>query len=146
MIFIFDIDGVLADDSTTRHLDCTDPQQRAEFTRRVPTLRPLKQNIALVQKLAAAGSVRLFTARSAAIRVLTQNWLYDQQVPHDDLYMRPFGNMDRPEVLKHRMLQELMLNTGVRPAEVLACDDDPAVQEMYLNWGASVLKLGENRG
>lgn len=40
MIYIFDIDGVLADDSLTRDLDCTREKDRAEFTRLVPTLAP----------------------------------------------------------------------------------------------------------
>lgn len=140
-VFIFDIDGVLADNSRTKHLDCTRAEQAAEFARLAAQVKVLK-TAELVRKLAAAAPVYLFTARSAGIRTLTQNWLYDHRVPHEDLFMRPFGNDDGAPELKRRMLDELMLRTGARPQDICACDDDPGVREMYLRAGVSVLVPG----
>ena len=135
MIYIFDIDGVLADDSQTKHLDCTDPAQRAEFNALVPSLAPKRQTLSVLKNLATRGKIYLFTARSAGIRVLTQNWLYDHKVPHEDLYMRPFGNDDKDEVLKKKMLFELATQTGAEPSEIVAFDDKPQVRAMYERWG-----------
>ena len=137
MIYIFDIDGVLADNSKTKHLDCTDPVQRAKFNEMVPDLPPIKNTLRLLKNLASRGKIYLFTARSAGIRVLTQNWLYDHKVPHEDLYMRPFGNDDKDEVLKKKMLLELAMQTGAEPQEMVAFDDKPQVRAMYERWGVS---------
>lgn len=140
-LFIFDIDGVLADNSKTKHLDCTRAEQYAQFASLVPTLPPLK-NIELVQRLAAVAPVYLFTARSSGIRTLTQNWLYDHRVEHEDLFMRPFGDTEPAAQLKRRMLDELLLRTGAQKHHCMACDDDPDVQEMFLKAGVNILVLG----
>ncbi len=138
MIFVFDIDGVLADDSRTKNLDPQNPKDMARFVSLAPELKPLKA-VKVLKRMAAHGRVYLFTARSAAIRTLTQNWLYDQQIPHEDLCMRPFGNNDCPAELKRKMLMELFLRTKTKPVDILACDDDPAVQDMYLSEGCTLL-------
>lgn len=137
MIAIFDIDGVLADDSLTKHFDCGDPSEMAEFARLVHKLLPVQKSVRKARRLAAQGRVYLFTARSAAIRMATQNWLIDHEVPHEDLLMRPFGNGDAPEVLKEKMLDEVLQNTGADVSEVVAYDDDPRVIDMYHRRGVS---------
>lgn len=141
MIYIFDIDGVLADDSLTRDLDCTREKDRAEFTRLVPTLAPRPDAVRMAKVLGQKHRIFLFTARSAAVRVLTQNWLYDYEIPHEDLYMRPFGNDESAAKLKKKMLLDLFVRTGAEPQDLSAFDDNPDVRAMYDRWGVCAWPL-----
>jgi hypothetical protein len=80
MIAIFDIDGVLADDSSTRELDCREPAEHAEFARLITGIsaNPIRH---VAQALACISvPVFVFTARSEALRMPTEEWLRENEI------------------------------------------------------------------
>lgn len=138
---ICDIDGVLADNSLTHHLDCTDPAQHAQFARMIPYVEPLPAWVDVVRSLAAAGwQIYLFTARSECLRITTTNWLYDNRIPFKELFMRPFGNTEESYLLKKEMLDNLLKACeGESYGPIAAIEDDEKTVHMYAKAGVKAL-------
>jgi len=142
MIAIFDIDGVLADNSYTQRLDCTKPAQAAKFAREIETVKPLVSGVVLIKAIAEAGyKVFIMTARSAELRLITENWLDDNLLPRENVFMRPLGNQDTPAALKEKQLHELaarFLPADLSVENIIAFEDDKTVAEMYNRHGIKV--------
>jgi hypothetical protein len=132
MIAIFDIDGVLADNSLTRDLDCTDPAQAAEFAEMIKTATALPA-CDILRSLAAAGAqIYIFTARSKFVRQQTENWLFDNTLPYRELLMRQPNNNWRAWALKEGMLISVkQAMEGVDYGQIIAFEDCPRTAKMY---------------
>lgn len=142
MIAIIDIDGVLADNSHTAHLDCTKPAQAAKFAAAVPNVKPLPAGCAALKAFYNCGiKVYIFTARSESLRLITENWLDDNRLAREDVFMRPVDNEDSAAELKEKQLHELaarFLPADLDAQKIIAFEDDNTVAEMYKKHGIKV--------
>ena len=141
MIYCFDIDGVLADKTSIQKLDCTKPEERAEFEKAVPSLPARKNFINLVNKL---GAVCFLTSRTENLRGRTNKWLLENGVQAEyELLMRPVGNDDTCRVLKIKMLGQLLNVFEKTP--IIFFDDKLftclAVQKKLGKFGVSVCEV-----
>ncbi|MBQ4493318.1 MAG: hypothetical protein II972_01780 [Elusimicrobiaceae bacterium] len=139
MIYCFDIDGVLADKTSIQKLDCTKPEERAEFEKAVPSLPARKNFINLVNKL---GAVCFLTSRTENLRGRTNKWLLENGVNVEyELFMRPIGNTDKCQVLKVAMLKQIIATWN----SIMFFDDNPftcmAVQKQLGKYGVSVCEV-----
>ena len=127
VIAVFDIDGVLADDSATVKLNPAKPEDMAAFEKAIPALKPIKPLAAAASALAKSGiPVFIFTARSARVRFETEDWLFAQNIVFTALYMRPLGNNDTAVKLKTDMFKRLIDEVPDIDG-ILFLEDNPAV-------------------
>ncbi|MDR0645919.1 MAG: hypothetical protein LBG46_02805 [Elusimicrobiota bacterium] len=170
MIAIFDIDGVLADNAETKNLDCRKPDQHAEFARRITGVSALPM-ARFAQAIAYCGApFFIFTARSEALRMPTEEWLedtigtvgkagmYDGLLSDEQnkdfvyssnrLYMRPLGNNDEAHLLKWKQLQGLLAilkETEFNYSNILVFEDNARSAKMFAQNGCRVYRPFEFR-
>lgn len=127
VIAVFDIDGVLADDSATAKLNPAKPEDMAAFEKAIPALKPIKPLAAAAAALAKSGiPVFIFTARSARVRFETEDWLFAQGIDFKKLYMRPLGSNDTAVKLKTNMFKRLIDEVPDIDG-IIFFEDNPAV-------------------
>jgi hypothetical protein len=142
-IFVFDMDGVLADCSHRMYLLKGRPKPDwPGFFALAGRDAPIAWGLDLLHTLASHDlGVTIWTGRSESIRDMTRHWLDRHHVsPSVGLRMRPDGDR-RPGIeLKQTWLQAMPL----RP--IMAIDDDPATVEMFRNGGVPCLHVERNFG
>lgn len=138
-VFIFDMDGVLADCSHRMHLLGPKPDWPAFFAL-VGRDKPIAWGLDLLHMLASKGhGVSIWTGRPEYTRDMTKHWLDRHHVSTSvNLRMRPDDDRKPGHRLKHSWLQGM----PVRP--IMAVDDDRATAEMYRNWGVPCLHVDRN--
>ena len=142
MIAIFDIDGVLADNTHTAHLDCTKPAQNAKFAAAVPNVKPISTACGVLTAFRNCGvKVYIFTARSEALREVTEEWLIRNYLSYEYLFMRPIGDSLPSADLKEKYLKILFrfhLPQNFKTKKIIAYEDDAEVAAMYKKHGIKV--------
>ena len=127
MIAVFDIDGVLADYRYTAHLNPLSPEDMAEFSKLVPSLKPIEVLVRTARALCLSRvPVYIFTARSENVRFDTEDWLYAQGIDFKKLYMRPLGSNDTAVKLKTNMFKQL-IDEVPNIDGIIFFEDNPAV-------------------
>lgn len=127
VIAVFDIDGVLADDSATAKLNPAKPEDMAKFGKLVPFLKPIEVVVRTARALCLSRvPVYIFTARSENVRFETEDWLFAQNIVFTALYMRPLGNNDTAVKLKTDMFKRLIDEVPDIDG-ILFLEDNPAV-------------------
>jgi hypothetical protein len=129
---IFDIDGVLADNSETWWLDCGIPQQRLKFGSLIKTAAPLPA-CHILRALAAQGArIYIFTARSREVRPETEDWLHKHELSYYELIMRQPENEWEACDLKKSMLEAARrASEGEDMGTVIAFEDCARCAKMY---------------
>ena len=145
---LIDIDGVLCENLLRREFG-TDKDYEI-FGRKCGNAVPRMQTISFVQHLKTERvAVFILTARSEKLRAVTSKWLAEQNVPFDELLMRPLGNRQADHVLKKEMLTDLKRRYKIdQPGGleiVLAVDDDPKVVQMYRDNALSACTPEDNQ-
>jgi FMN phosphatase YigB (HAD superfamily) len=127
-IVIFDLDGVLADNSTRRNLlDSPNPDWEEYFQAASFDL-PIDPNIDLAGSFKETASVVILTGRPNRISNITQDWLNRYQVNWDLLIMRPdSGYISAPDFKKQETLRLLDIGFQI----VLALDDELENIQIY---------------
>ena len=88
-IYIFDLDGTLADASHRIHLIQNQPRQWDEFYKQSRFDAPIVETLYTLQALYQAGNnIWIWTGRSTAVRDITEEWLMKNNVHYDQLLMR----------------------------------------------------------
>jgi hypothetical protein len=121
---IFDLDGTIANIDHRRHFvegkgsRATDEEWRCFFAACVDD-RPNEPVIETLRALRAQGyRIIILSGRSDEVGDETKAWLKENQVPYDELYMRPEGNYEPDQKWKARFLGKFA------PAEILCVFDD----------------------
>lgn len=110
-MYIFDIDGTLADPSERIHHIIGQPKDWDTYDALAHTDKPINAIITLAQVLYATGhEVMLLTGRSERVRQDTVDWLALHKVPYHYLLMR--GEQDRREdtIVKLENLEQFLRN------------------------------------
>jgi len=111
-IYIFDLDGTLADASHRIPIleDKTNPRRWRDFYAACGKDLPHYHVIDILQTLRALSDIRIWTGRSDEVRTETEAWLwkYVQIAPHKiEIKMRPADDHTPDTELKKRWLDEL---------------------------------------
>ena len=111
-MYIFDIDGTLADARHRLHHILGKPQGEKDWdswdaeTHKDDPIIPI---ITIANALWAQGQhILLLTGRNERVRKQTENWLYDHDVMYDDMIMRDYGDHRDDNIVKLEKLQEYL--------------------------------------
>lgn len=94
----------------------------------------------IVKALRAAGEkIVIVSGRDAVCRTETAEWLRDNGIEYDDLFMRDEGDMRSDDIVKAEILEhEILPKYGVK----MVIDDRPRVCHMWRSLGIKVIQVG----
>lgn len=143
MIYIFDIDGTLADISHRLHHIQKEPKDWSGFFADCGNDVPIPGVVAITHNLRRAGAfILLVTGRSDEIRALTQNWLTQMGVHHKGLYMRKAGDHREDHVIKAEILERIREEWHQEPIAGIF-EDRNQVVKMYRAQGLTVFQVAD---
>jgi len=143
MIFLVDIDGTLADLSHRLHFIENGKSQWDEFFDACPADAPIPEVIKTVQVLSQAGAtILLVTGRSEACKLQTIQWLHDNEVPFDGLYMRKERDHRPDNIVKGELLDKLSGEWDKKNI-IGVFEDRKQVVDMYRARGLRVFQVAE---
>lgn len=112
MVYIFDIDGTLADLTHRLHFIQQKPQDWAGFFKACIRDKEISEVADLLRVLNKDNVIFLVTGRSDEIRVETEMWLGYYSIPYEDMYMRKEGDHREDSIVKSELLDKLSLEYG----------------------------------
>lgn len=114
MIFIFDIDGTVADIDHRLHHITGEKQDWRTFYSECSKDRPIKEVIEVAQSLTSFGNkIIALTGRSEEIRKKTEDWLMWNGVYITNLLMRKEGDHRTDAVIKSEMLDKILTDRDI---------------------------------
>lgn len=144
MIYIFDIDGTIADcRHRVHHIKGIDKPDWEAFDRDGPNDKPIWEIITVLGALYRAGyTILLATGRAERGREYTEQWLSDHGIEYHDLIMRP-ENDHRPDtIVKKEVLDAWLRENDLTPEDIKAIFEDRArVVDMWRTAGYRVLQV-----
>ena len=111
-VYLTDVDGTIA------HIDKKNPRSPYDYSRVQEDL-PDKAVTPVVNALSDSFEVFVVSGRSEDCRAETEQWLRDNKIPYDALYMRRSGDDRHDAVIKREILDEI-----VKTRYVLGVFDD----------------------
>jgi hydroxymethylpyrimidine pyrophosphatase-like HAD family hydrolase len=145
MIYIFDIDGTLADLSHRLHFIQQKPADWDAFFAACPSDVPIPEVTAILRSLRLAGhTVVLCSGRSDAVRIQTQHWMRELEIGFSGLYMRKAGDHREDSVIKAELLDQILKDwSGQDIGGVF--EDRQQVVAMYRAKGLRVFQVAEGK-
>lgn len=142
MIYIFDIDGTLADCSHRLHFIQQKPADWDSFFLACVDDEPIPEVIAVARAMFSTAQLFMLTGRSEAVRMETVNWLTCERVPCDLLLMRKNGDHREDCIVKSELLDEVRKRF---PEEEIAgvFEDRKQVVDMYRAKGLRVFQVAD---
>jgi hypothetical protein len=148
MIYIFDIDGTIADLTHRLHFIQKSPKDWAGFFEAAGDDKPILEVINVANALAMTGHRVLYVSgRSEDIRDITVDWLIKYGLPDPfTLYMRKSKDRREDNIVKSEILDELFAKFG--PPEKLGLwggvfDDRQQVVDMHRSRGLKVFQVAK---
>jgi predicted kinase len=127
---VVDIDGTLAKMTTRGPFDWM----------RVKEDSPKKNIISLAQMYKANGfKLIIFTGRDGCCLGLTEEWLMDNQVPYDEIYIRPEGDQRKDSIIKKELFENHI--RGRYNIELIVDDRDQVVEMWRKELGLTCLQV-----
>ena len=121
-MYIFDIDGTLADPSERLHHIIGASKDWDAYDAMSHTDKPINAIITLAQVLFMAGyEIMLLTGRSERVREQTVEWLRLHGVPYHHLVMRASGDHREDTIVKLENLEEWLME---RPRTIQTIFED----------------------
>src|SRR6266436_8545187 len=108
MIYIFDIDGTLADISHRLHFIQEKPADWRAFFAACPEDKPIAEVIEVAKALQPIHPIKLITGRSDEVEQETAQWINDQGIYFSDLLMRKSGDHREDSIVKAELLDSLL--------------------------------------
>jgi phosphoglycolate phosphatase-like HAD superfamily hydrolase len=143
-LFIFDIDGTLADLTHRLHFITGETKDWQGFHDACPADKPIFEVISIARALDAAGRTIVYsTGRMASGHANTVAWLRKYRLPQcDRIYMRPTGDFRDDTVVKLELLNMIKADY---PSEVIcgAFEDRDRVVEMYRANGVRAFQVAK---
>ena len=142
MIYIFDIDGTLADNSHRLHFIQGEVKDWEGFHTAQGDDMPIWEVITVARALAKAGHGIVYsTGRMEKGRAVTQAWLNKYRVPHGPIFMRKDGDHREDYVVKEELLGYIK---GVYPLAIGgAFEDRQQMANMYRAKGIRVFQVAK---
>ena len=145
MLYIFDIDGTLADISHRLHLIKQKPANWTAFFAACREDKPIPEVLNIANALASEGyRIVYVTGRSDEIREQTGQWLMCFGAPYGFLFMRKQGDHREDSIVKAELLVELEKKF---PDEKIAgvFEDRQQVVDMYRAKGLRVFQVADGK-
>jgi phosphatidate phosphatase PAH1 len=140
MIYIFDIDGTIADGTHRRHLVEGEKKDWEAFYAASADDKPIFEVITVARALAKAGHGIVYsTGRPEIIRFITTQWLLKYRVPSGPNYMRPDKDHRESFVVKSELLERIKAQYTVEIGGVF--EDRKQDAEMYRAKGLRVFQV-----
>lgn len=127
---IFDVDGTLA------KMNGRSPFDWDRVSEDLP-----KTNIINLAKLykSAGYKIIIFTGRDGIARLDTKEWLVDNEVPYDDVFIRPRGDQRKDSIIKKELFEENI--RGKYYIELVVDDRDQVVKMWRKELGLTCLQV-----
>lgn len=133
MIYVFDLDGTLADHSQRRHLVQGEPRNFKAFFDRVGEDKPNGSAVALLRSLyLSKATILLIAGRPCSTRADTEKWLSRCGVYYHTLYMRGDGDYSNDAALAKKTADHIISVHGT-PDLVFANRPDVAAVWREIN-------------
>lgn len=143
MIYLFDIDGTLADLTHRLHFITNGNKDWGGFFAACEDDLPIESVVQTCRLLKKAGAtIILVSGRSDAVRDKTRLWLKDFDIPFDALYMRRDGDHREDNIVKAELLDELAQEWDVKQI-VGVFEDRNQVVAMLRAKGYRVFQVAE---
>lgn len=155
MLYIFDIDGVVADVTHLLPLITGENKDYDAYYSRIGEALPIKAGLSIADafllKLDKDGENGMFyfvTGRSECSRQITSDWLSDKlnwSKSYFSIHMR--GNTDRRPAhqVKRGIVERIHKETGVPFTQMTVFEDDPQCAEMYESLGCYVCHVKHSK-
>jgi len=149
MIYIWDVDGTIADNSHRLHFIGADTTKDWDsFYKASADDKPIFETITVARALDKAGHTILYsTGRSEDIRQITLDWLMKYRLPqaqHLMLYMRKVGDHREDCVVKSEILDHIFASYGAGLGGYGGVfEDRQQVVKMYRERGLRVFQVAE---
>lgn len=142
MIYIFDIDGTLADLSQRLHLIQSQPPDWEAFFMASGADQPIWDIITIARALRQGSTIILSSGRAEKSRAITVAWMNKYRVLFDALYMRKDGDHREDNVVKSELLDQILAKyPGIPIAGIF--EDRQQVVDMYRARGFRVLQVAK---
>lgn len=152
MLYIFDIDGVLADVTHLRPLITGEKKDYDAYYSRISEALPIPNGLSIVQGLNRQAFlddayVYFVTGRSELSREATLQWLQNHGACGESPNLHMRGNTDRRPAyqVKRGIVERIHKKTGVPYAEMTVFEDDPQCAEMYEKLGCYVCHVRHDK-
>lgn len=144
MIWIFDIDGTLADISHRLHHIQKESKDWKAFFEDCADDSPISSVLAVNSALAKTGAtILLVTGRSDAIEEKTLDWLLKYEAKFAAVYMRKEGDHREDHVVKAQLLKEIEEDWREELPILGVFEDRKQVVDMYRSRGLRVFQVAE---
>lgn len=142
VIYIFDIDGTLADISHRLHFIKNKPADWRAFFAACTQDEPIPEVINVARALGAFNDIVYLSGRSEEVRQETLDWMIEERLPCGALYMRESDDHREDSVLKAEYLEDLFIKHGrLQIAGVF--EDRKQCVDMYRAKGLRVFQVAE---
>lgn len=137
-IFIFDLDGTLADLSHRLPYIKANPPHWGKFFDACVNDKPIQWVIDLFNICRPYGIVVVLSGRNDIVRKQTENWLLDHDIGYDYLLMRKDKDYRPDQIIKKEMLDNFLRDKGYEVQFIV--DDRQRVVDMWRANGYNVLQ------
>jgi len=138
-LFIFDLDGTLADITHRVHYVKNKPKNWKAFNAGIPHDKPKAPIVKLLQTLRHHPDTRVVicSGRNEDSRTETEVWLIENKIDWDELYMRKKDDFRDDTIVKKEMLAQVRAEWGEPD---LVIDDRQKVVDMWRKEGLTCLQ------
>lgn len=139
-IFVFDIDGTLANSEHRMHWVRSSPKNWKACDEAIPR-DTTHEDIVWLLKLLDQEDARIIicTGRSENTREVTEAWLKNNDIYYSALYMRKNGDYRKDSIVKVELLYNIVQDYGKKP--FMWFDDRQQVVDAIRNEGIRVLQV-----
>jgi FMN phosphatase YigB (HAD superfamily) len=139
-ILVFDIDGTLADVTHRRQFVATKPKNWAAWNAgmsRDTVHEDIRWMLMKLRRVPGSKTI-LCSGRGEETRAVTEQWLSDNRIPYEDLYMRKAKDYRQDSIVKVELLQQIRKTHG---EPYLWIDDRQQVVDAIRAEGVRVLQV-----
>lgn len=144
MIYVFDIDGTIANNEHRSHLlpssDLHLTSSWSDYNRACSGDSPIIPMINMMNALAELSPVYIMTSRSDEVECMTLEWLQCNDIEYDGIYMRSRFDNSKDYIIKEKWLNDLCKGDK---KNVIIFEDNPNVISHLRNCGYTVMSVCE---
>lgn len=134
--YIFDIDGTIADNGQRQQWVKQKPKNWNAYNKGMAQDKPINSTIQVLKTLNMFDDIVICSGREEVYRSVTEQWLKEQEIFYDELYMRKAGDYRDDCIVKKEMLDLILPIYDV----VAVFDDRPKVCRMWVENGIFVFR------
>lgn len=144
MIYVFDIDGTISNNEHRSHLlpfsDLHLTSSWKDYNKACSGDSPIIPMIKMMNALAESSQVYIMTSRSDEVEWRTLEWLQDNEVEYDSIYMRSRHDNRKDYKIKEEWINEI--SDGDK-SNVVVFEDNPQVIKHLRSCGYTVMAVCE---